>query len=457
MRVVRPGVREREFARTVVEKALEVSREALRLAGYEGFLLRVEGSYAKDTWLSGELEVDIFALFPREACGGVLEGFAGRVAPVLEGMGFRVELRYAQHPYARFYVDGVPVELVPGCRVSSAAEALTPVDRTPFHTEAVRRLLSPWQRDEVRLLKSFMKGVEVYGAEEAVRGFSGYLAELLVAGYGCFRGVLEAAASRWRRLPIRVRLPGVSVDWRLLERRYPDSVMYVPDPVDPARNAAAAVSRRSAALLALAAALYLGRGGAAVFFHRTRPPPPRLPPGEMGGRLALLYMVHVELDGVEPPETLWGVARRLGRVLAGFLEDVGVLVHRWEPVAPLEPGGWLAVVFEAEPGGAYRVREGPPGFEASRATRFVARHRWAPGGPWVGEDGLLYSLEHSVDVVDALRRGVETGAPGLVRRRARRVEVLRGLDVLQRLEERGVGRLWMVRLVRGRPYWLELL
>ena len=55
--------------------------------------------------------------------------------------------------------------------------------------------LRPEQHDQVRLLKQFLKGIGVYGADAKVCGFSGYLAELLVLRYGDFDQAIVAGVS----------------------------------------------------------------------------------------------------------------------------------------------------------------------------------------------------------------------------------------------------------------------
>jgi len=47
----------------------------------------------------------------------------------------------------------------------------------------------------VRLLKKFLIGTGIYGAEIAKEGFGGYVAEVFVLHYGSFLGVLEAASN----------------------------------------------------------------------------------------------------------------------------------------------------------------------------------------------------------------------------------------------------------------------
>ena len=390
LRLIRPGPGERRRAEEAVREALLAAREALRRAGYKGYVLLVEGSYAKDTWLRGELDIDLFALFDPELCSLFIEGFAERVAPVLAGMGYRVEVRYAQHPYVRFQVKGFWAELVPGCRVRSGSEARTAVDRTPFHTEYVRSRLPGWARDEVRLLKSFMKGVGVYGAEVAVRGFSGYLAELLIVRYRCFRSVLEAAASEWRP-PVEIVVEeGLREALPELRRRYPGSAMYVPDPVDPRRNVAAAVSRRSLAVFILASRLYLEKP-CSLFFHAAQPPPPSPVPADWGPRLQGLAAIRVEFRGGVAPDTAWGVLDRLGRALARSLSSMGVPVARRSHSYSEEKGVGLVVLEAPAPLPRLEERRGPPAWAPrARVLGFARRHSSEP--LWVEEDGSLHAL-----------------------------------------------------------------
>jgi len=452
--LIRPGPEERRRAEEAVREALWAAEEALRRAGYRGYVLLVEGSYAKDTWLRGELDIDVFALFEPELCGALIEGFAERVAPVLAGMGYRVELRYAQHPYVRFLVRGLWAELVPGCRVGSGSEARTAVDRTPFHTEYVRSRLPGWARDEVRLLKSFMKGVGVYGAEVAVRGFSGYLAELLIIRYRCFRRVLEAAASEWRP-PVEIAVEeGLRPALRGLRRRYPDSVMLVPDPVDPRRNVAAAVSSRSLAAFVLAARLYLEKP-CRFFFHAAQPPPPRPVPAAWGPRLPGLAVVRVEFSGGVAPDTAWGVLDRLGKTLARSLSSMGIGVARRSHSYSEESGVGLVVLEAPEPGPRLEERRGPPAWaQGGRVLGFVRRHRGEP--LWLGEDGSLYALERRRrGFCDALSQLISGGQlPGSLLAHTRGLRLLCGAWAAWEIASHG-GR-WAWEQATGTPYWLWL-
>jgi len=146
--------------------------------------------------------------------------------------GMDYAISYAEHPYLTVRIEGVEVDVVPAFRIPRGQRPITAVDRTPFHTEFVLAHTDERTRDEVRLLKQFMKGIGVYGAEIKVQGFSGYVAELLVIAHSSFEETLRAASS-WRH--------PVVVDKLVKPLREFSEPLVIPDPTDPLRNAASAV------------------------------------------------------------------------------------------------------------------------------------------------------------------------------------------------------------------------
>ena len=425
LRRLRPGPDEYRRVLGFAESVASMVRGAL---GWAGCSVRVEGSVAKDTWLSGDVDVDVFALFPREYC---LAMASERLIEYLEGWaarhGYMVERRYASHPYLRVGRGGLWADVVPGCIICRGERPLTPVDRTPLHTEYVRRVLREgWQRDEVRLLKAFMKAVGVYGAELEVSGFSGYLVELLIASYGSFRGVLRVAAEEWRP-PVYVAPPGTSIEEaRRLRRRYPDSVMYVPDPVDPERNAAAAVSARSLAAFITAARLYLENPIPELLDPRLEE---HLEPPEPACRVVA---VVVEPPEPEPPEVLAGVAARAARQAGAKLSSSGFTVldttaRHWRGVGV----GLIALLEDRLP--PLLPHHGPPAW-SRHAARFLSKYvsSAGPRGPWIGADGRLHVLRspRSRDPVGLLEAD-ESWVPGSARRRGWRVRVIRGEEAVR--------------------------
>ena len=90
------------------------------------------------------------------------------------------EESYAEHPYIRGYYKNYKIEIVPCYKIEKASQKLSAVDRTPLHTQFIKENLKENQKKEVRLLKQFLIGIDWYGAEADVEGFSGYLCEILI-------------------------------------------------------------------------------------------------------------------------------------------------------------------------------------------------------------------------------------------------------------------------------------
>jgi tRNA nucleotidyltransferase (CCA-adding enzyme) len=193
----------------------------------------VVGSVARDTWLSGDRDLDIFLLFPPDISREQLEetglDLARQIARRFAGS-FRE--KYAEHPYVNATIDGLDVDLVPCYEVASAAKIQSAVDRTPFHTRYIAEKIAPF-RDDVLLAKGFAKACGVYGSDQMTEGFSGYLCELLVLHSGGFLPFVQAAAD-WK--------PKTCIDLEGHACKAFEEPLRVVDPVDPARNVAAALS-----------------------------------------------------------------------------------------------------------------------------------------------------------------------------------------------------------------------
>ncbi|TMI45698.1 CCA tRNA nucleotidyltransferase, partial [Candidatus Bathyarchaeota archaeon] len=120
-----------------------------------GGIVSIQGSYARDTWLSGEADLDIFATFPPTM---EREEWTEKVLPAIrKGIHAKTVDRYAEHPYLEFHIDGIRVNVVP-CYAVEKGQWKSATDRTPYHTEYMREHLRPEMRREARLLKRFMKG-----------------------------------------------------------------------------------------------------------------------------------------------------------------------------------------------------------------------------------------------------------------------------------------------------------
>lgn len=228
----------------------------IAMHGYD-VKLRLVGSFAKGTFLN-PTDLDIFMLFPEGTTKKTLEEIGLRTGEeILHG-----ERLFSEHPYTRGVYKGIDVDLVPCMAISSTANIQTAVDRTPFHTDYILSVTDENSRDQIRLLKAFMKGIGTYGAEPKARGFSGYLCELLVVKYGSFSEVLKASQQWKDGVVITILKKGPAIK----------SAMVLYDPVDERRNVASAVHLDTMVRFMVAAKSYLTEPSEKFFFPVKRTP-----------------------------------------------------------------------------------------------------------------------------------------------------------------------------------------
>jgi tRNA nucleotidyltransferase (CCA-adding enzyme) len=212
------------------------------------------GSIAKDTYLQDDMDIDFFIWFPTNHSKQIIAKYALSIGKSLLT---DTEESYAEHPYIRGYYDNFYVEVVPCYKIENANQKLSAVDRTPLHTKFVIENITPQLKQEVRLFKQFLKGINCYGAEAQIEGFSGYLCEILIIKYKKFKTLLKKASN-----------------WKLGEKivikkgNYPD--FYTPlvfiDPVDSNRNVASALSMEKFDLFIKACNQYLNKPNITFFF-----------------------------------------------------------------------------------------------------------------------------------------------------------------------------------------------
>ncbi len=248
---VAPDAAERAAFRENAETLLQRAEAAATDRHPDADVLLV-GSTARDTWISGDRDVDVFVRFPPEIDAETLErdGLAVGHETLPDG---REE--YAEHPYVSGEFDGFDVDVVPCYRLERATDIRSSVDRTPFHNTYLQARIDDDLAREVRLAKAFMKAIGVYGSDLRTRGFSGYLTELLVVEYGGFRDLCEAvaewsppvyldpedhgAASETAPSPGDSTGGGAGLPF--------DDPLIVVDPTDPERNVAAVCSAENVA------------------------------------------------------------------------------------------------------------------------------------------------------------------------------------------------------------------
>ncbi|WP_440059885.1 CCA tRNA nucleotidyltransferase [Thermogladius sp. 4427co] len=389
---ITPTPEERAYLFSVYEKIKRVLENYLRSSGVEAEVT-LQGSVAHDTWLKGDRDLDIFVLFPESTDIDYLKkkGFELLLEAARE-IG-KVEVKYAEHPYVHLVVGDVEADIVPAYKLSSPERIKTAVDRTPFHTRYVVEHLKEGLNNDVRLLKKFMKSINVYGAEVKTRGFSGYAVELLVIAYRGFMNTLEAV-SRWS-IPVLVNTIGDEKEFdriiKFLKKKYPDSVIYMPDPVDYYRNVTASVSLEKLMKFILAARCFLRKPSRSFFSTFDEK-------AQNESRIIELIdkrcIVAIEIEASEnlPPEVIWGEADRIRDRCVKFLNNHDFKVYNSMAWTDEKKKAVILIELEDCQRPVFKLYEGPSVLEFERALDFVSKHIGKSVKIWVDRKGRLVSI-----------------------------------------------------------------
>lgn len=353
-----------EIAEEVASKLKEIIEEAglIRMIPEVSF----QGSFARDTWLPEDTDLDLFILFDKSLDLGEMQRITERLsAELARRLGAGMEARFASHPYYVITLKDVEVEVIPAYKVQDPNEMKSAVDRTPFHTRYILSQLSknPELKRDIRIFKALLRRLGVYGAELEVRGFSGYLSELLIIHYGGLEPLLRAAAS-WR--PWRILVPESAP--RVLRGAAP---LVVVDPVDLRRNAAAAVAVEQLSKLIALSRVFTRYPEVLCCLLEAKEGKVEYSPDE--NILALQLLSH-------PPmakDALAGKVRRMLDSVLHALERSGFRVLR---ASFLRVGDkiFLLVHLEASLLPAYEKRVGPPVWHEN-SLRFL--EKWAANIP----------------------------------------------------------------------------
>lgn len=312
------------------------------------------GSVAKGTNLaSGDL--DIFVVFSKDYSPREMEQLGLKIGHEVIPDG---QEKYAEHPYVSGYLGERKIDIVPCFVLSPNTRIISSVDRTPLHTEYVLKNLSDPGKDEVRLLKLFMKTVGVYGSEIKVSGFSGYVCELLVIKYGSMMKVIETFSKT--RGPLKFSLGDGNGD----PEKY-DSPVVIIDPTDITRNAAAAISEENFSRMKINCRMFL-KSPDPAYFNDDRSYGPELF-SERGTAVRVFLLDRPDLID----DILFSQAVRFRNILVQILEEEG-----FSPMSSeVDISDRIEVLVECKtdriPG--TRVHVGPP-VDATNAMDFISKY-----------------------------------------------------------------------------------
>ena len=375
--------------------------------------------------------------------------------------------RFAEHPYVETTVEfgkerTLRVNVVP-CYNVERGQWRSATDRSPFHTEYIRKHLSSSQRDEVRLLKAFMRGIGAYGADIKTGGFSGMLCEALIASRGEFERVVEDF-SVWREtqfIDVENYFQGREDE---VHRIFQEPLIVI-DPVDKGRNLGAAVRREQLWNFVAACRSLLAEPSTSFFQEPTIRP---LTAAQYRRQVkmrgsTILTIVIGRMDIVV--DILWSQLYRTERALVNLLQNNDFSIIRslsWSDEKTLNV---ILLELEQDELSPAKRHDGPPVSRATESASFLTKHlvnKDTVSGPWFeGERWVVEKRRAFPSAIELLKTALRSGGNDIgvasepARCFRRRVQILRNESLGRLLSRNQEFAKAMNTFLSGRPPWLE--
>jgi len=332
------------------------------------------GSYAKGTWVPekpvDDVDIDIFVKFNKKTSEKDFRSIGTKI-------GFqslkkhKPYTRHAEHPFVEAVVDGTKVNIVP-CYDVSRGEWQSATDRSIYHTKFMLQKLSNYMKEDVRILKKFLQHIEVYGAEIAKEGFSGYVTEVLIFYFGSFEKTIKKISELKKGQVI-----GKST------KKF-DSFVVIIDPIDNNRNLGTAISIENLGKFVLASRAFL-RNPSKNFFKK---PISKRIMRNADKIIVVQFKVKERSDDI-----VWGQIKRASNALKTQLELGGFTVLRNSSVKDEKENAALVFLLHAKKIENNLVRSGPEISSKEHCEKFITANLKKSQLMWINEEGKIQSLQ----------------------------------------------------------------
>ncbi|MFB5631738.1 MAG: CCA tRNA nucleotidyltransferase [Nitrosopumilus sp.] len=377
----------------IAETALElVKKEIVKFPEIIG--VEFGGSFAKGTWLSKDADVDIFVRFRKSTSEEKFEKISKKIG--FDSMKkFSPYVRYSEHPYVEAKMNDTKINVVPFYDVK-AGEWKSAADRSPFHTKFMSKSLTQKMRNEVRILKTFLKSNRIYGAEIAKQGFSGYVSEVLVLHFGSFENVIKSIS----------KIEENQVVGKTAKKF--DTSLVIIDPIDSNRNLAAAISDENIGKFILACRAFKENPKLEFFKNKKS----RVSKKHWGNVLSIKFNFKIR-----SPDIIWGQIKRATSSLTTQLELAGFTVLRSRAYTDQQKEAYLLFFLESTKISDIYAKTGPEFFRESSSKSFISKNLSNAELVWVGNNKKIISLEKRKHVdaskfmSEFLKNNLQTGIP----------------------------------------------
>ncbi|MBI2658098.1 nucleotidyltransferase domain-containing protein [Candidatus Woesearchaeota archaeon] len=229
---------EESYEKEIFERLNSIIKKINR--GRKSIKAILGGSGAKGTWLK-TFDADIFVLFDYKKFKDKSSKLSDTLEKILKKNFRNVSRLHGSRDYFQIKDNNFTFEIIPILKINKAEQAKNITDVSPLHSNWVRKHKK--LINEMKLAKQFCQAQNVYGAESYIRGFSGYVCEILAVYYGSFQNLAKNAA-KWREktvIDVQRYYKGKDI-FKIVNTSKLVSPLIVIDPVQKDRNAAAALS-----------------------------------------------------------------------------------------------------------------------------------------------------------------------------------------------------------------------
>ena len=328
------------------------------------------GSFAKGTWLVGKADIDIFVKFKESTPEKKFAQIAKKIG--FDSLSkFKPYVRYSEHPYVEAKINDTKVNVVP-CYEVKKGNWKSSADRSPFHTQFMQKSLSEKMKNEVRLLKKFLKSQGIYGAEIAKQGFSGYVSEVLILNFTSFENVLKSIS--------KIKQNQVIGD----AAKEFDTPIVIIDPIDSNRNLAAAISTENIGKFVLSCREFINNPSIAFFSEKRIKKNAR----EWDNILTIKFSFKDR-----SPDIIWGQVKKAATSMTTQLELGGFKVLRSNSYTDEKKDAYLYFLLEEMKIAKNYLKVGPSFFNQSDSEKFISKNIKKTELMWIDKNSKIVSLE----------------------------------------------------------------
>ena len=392
-KIVTPSKKMEDSKKEISEIAFSlVKKEIEKFSEIDG--IEFGGSFAKNTWLSKDADIDIFIKFKVSTSEKNFERISKKIG--FEALKkYSPYARYSEHPYVEAKIKDTKINVVPFYDVK-IGKWKSAADRSPFHTKLMKKSLTSKMRTEVRILKLFLKSNGIYGAEIAKQGFSGYVSEVLIHHFETFENLINFVTEIKEN-----QIIGKT------NKKF-DTLITIVDPIDSTRNLAAAISNKNLGKFIISSKAFRDKPSLEFFKNKKL----KISKKHWDNLLVIKFNFKQR-----SPDIIWGQIKRAASTLSKQLELGGFKVLRNKSFTDQKKEVYLFFLLESIIIPETYSKIGPEFFRQKDSESFIFKNLNKTELMWIENNKKIISIERRkhTDAVkfmkEFFKNNLKTGMP----------------------------------------------